>query len=77
MANLPLSLLSVSLLALVACNSDSADDTVVEASRDLRISSFASTVCDRYEDTGAGCPGYGNGALGDCNADQVCTDPAK
>lgn len=49
------------LLGVAACNSDDADDTVVEASRAQRIDSLADTACDRYEDTSAGCPGYGSG----------------
>jgi len=49
-------------LAIAACNSESADDTPVEASRAMRIESLADAACNRYEDTGAGCPGYGTGS---------------
>lgn len=45
--------------SIVACNSDAADDTAVEASRASRIASLAEAACDRYADTAAGCPGYG------------------
>lgn len=45
-----------------ACNSSETDDTIIEPSRESRIDSLADAVCDRYEDTGAGCPGYGTGA---------------
>lgn len=37
------------LVPVVGCNSDSADDTVIEASRAERIENFADKVCDRYE----------------------------
>ena len=40
-------------------NSDAADDTVFEASREQRIDNLAEAACDRYADTGNGCPGFG------------------
>lgn len=52
---------AVVLLSVAACNSDDADDTAIEASRAQRIDSLADAACDRYEDTGAGCPGFGTG----------------
>ena len=40
-------------------NSNAADDTVFEASRQQRIDNLAEAACDRYADTGSGCPGFG------------------
>ena len=40
---------SLLFVPVLGCNSDSTDDTVVEASRSQRISNFADKVCDRYE----------------------------
>ncbi|RYE94797.1 MAG: hypothetical protein EOO75_01010 [Myxococcales bacterium] len=48
---------SLLFIPVLGCNSDSADDTVVEASRSERISEFADDVCDQYEK----CEGFGEG----------------
>jgi hypothetical protein len=63
--------------ALVACSSDSDPDVDVTPSetRADRISELADSVCARYADTSAGCPGYGTGSdqkyqtEGDCERD--------
>lgn len=67
---------ATALLAfLPGCNSDAADDTALEPTRDERIRSLANAACDRYEDTDAGCPGFGTGddqryeTKGDCVRD--------
>ncbi|MBX3216782.1 MAG: hypothetical protein KF850_32405 [Labilithrix sp.] len=63
------------LVVAPACSGEDADDTIVEPSRESRIESLASAVCERYADTGAGCPGYGTGddqkyaTESDCEAD--------
>lgn len=44
---------------LAACDSDSADDTIAEPSRESRIETLAEASCERYADTAGGCPGYG------------------
>src|SRR5689334_5617070 len=49
------------LTALGACggsNTDAADNTPIEPSRETRIKDLASAACDRYES----CTGYGNGS---------------
>jgi hypothetical protein len=48
--------------ALIGCTSNAVDDTSAEATREQRIDALAGAVCDRYEDTSAGCPGYGTGS---------------
>jgi hypothetical protein len=48
-------------MSLLACSGSATDNTPLEPSRDARISSLAASVCDRYGDTGAGCPGFGSG----------------
>lgn len=79
-ASMNLSKRGFSTVALIfafipACDGDAADDTVVEPSRESRIDSLASAVCNRYGDTGAGCPGYGSASgqkyatASDCEAD--------
>jgi hypothetical protein len=44
------------------CDSDDVEDVVPGSqSREERIRTLADTACDRYEDTDAGCPGFGAG----------------
>lgn len=65
------------LVALAACNSDTADDTAIEPSRESRISSLADTACDRYEDTSAGCPGYGTASSQKYASEDACENDFK
>lgn len=60
--SLTLGALACSVLFSTACNDDASDDTIVEPSRESRIDNLADEACDRYADTGAGCPGYGTGS---------------
>lgn len=72
--SLPIAFAVVSIGA-VACSSTDVDNTILEPSRDARISSLASAACEHYGDVGAGCPGYGTGdgqryaTEGDCERD--------
>lgn len=50
------------LISSTACNSDVVDNTALEPSRESRIDTLVNDACDRYSDTGAGCPGYGTGS---------------
>ncbi|HEU4535950.1 MAG TPA: DUF6184 family natural product biosynthesis lipoprotein [Polyangiaceae bacterium] len=48
--------------AFAGCDSDDVEDVVPGSqSREERIRELADTACDRYEDTDAGCPGFGSG----------------
>lgn len=53
-------ILFLSMVAIVGCvagcNTESADNTVLEPTRDERIDSLAGEACSRYE----GCNGYGS-----------------
>lgn len=69
--------LSLVVLSLAACSSDSTDDTVLEASRESRISTLADSACDRYEDTSAGCPGYGTASNQKYANEDACENDFK
>lgn len=63
------------ILSSTACSSSDTDNTILEPSRDSRISSLAAAACAHYGDKSSGCPGYGTGSdqkyatVGDCERD--------
>jgi len=62
------SILSLSLLALVACGA-AADNTVVEATRETRAQSLAGEACTVYEKCNMYGSGDNYGTRADCVAD--------
>ena len=62
------------LALLPSCNSNAADDTAFEPTRDMRLHDLAEAACERYGDTEAGCPGFGTAEVRRYESEQDCTE---